>query len=76
MAHRLHNTLQRAAEELNDDVVALRRLFERQGVLAHQLTGSGSAYFAICASARQACCIAQRLRSAGVPWVCTSVTSA
>ena len=68
-ARRLHNGLQAPAESLNGDVRHVRRLFERLPVIGHQMSGSGSAYFGICASHCQALRIASRLRAAGVPWV-------
>ena len=68
-ARRLHNGLQAPAEALNSDVRQLRQLFERLPVIGHQMSGSGSSYFGICATRRQALGIASRLRAAGVPWV-------
>ncbi len=68
-ARRLHNGLQAPAECLNRDVRQMRRLFERLPVIGHQMSGSGSSYFGICASHRQAMGIASCLRAAGVPWV-------
>ncbi len=68
-ARRLHNGLQAPAEALNSDVRQMRQLFERLPVIGHQMSGSGSSYFGICASRRQAQGIASRLRAAGVPWV-------
>lgn len=76
LARTLHNTLQVPAEGLNADLRSLKQLFERENVVAHQMTGSGSAYFAICHSFRQACCIAARLRQAGIPWVQVSPAGA
>ncbi len=69
VARRLHNGLQAPAESLSSDVRELRRLFEQLPVVGHQMSGSGSSYFGICASRRQALHTAGRLRSAGVPWV-------
>jgi 4-diphosphocytidyl-2-C-methyl-D-erythritol kinase len=69
VARRLHNGLQAPAESLNPDVQRLRKLFEQLPVAGHQMSGSGSSYFGICASRRQAVRAASRLRSAGVPWV-------
>ncbi|MBC8113589.1 MAG: 4-(cytidine 5'-diphospho)-2-C-methyl-D-erythritol kinase [Candidatus Saccharimonas sp.] len=69
MARRLHNGLQAPAESLSSDVRGLRKLFEQLPVAGHQMSGSGSSYFGICASRRQALRVASRLRSAGVPWV-------
>ena len=68
-ARRLHNGLQAPAEALNSDVRQMRQLFERLPVIGHQMSGSGSSYFGICASRRQALGVASRLRAAGVPWV-------
>ncbi len=74
-AHRLHNSLQAPAESLNAEVSQLRRWFSGQGVVAHQMTGSGSAYFAVCATTRQARLLARRLRASGAPWVCETTTA-
>lgn len=74
VARCLHNSLQGSAEVLNPEVARLRDLFERQGVIAHQMTGSGSAHFALCSTAHHACCVAQRLRASGVPWVHATTT--
>lgn len=75
-AQALHNSLQTPAVRLNSQVAELQRILQRENVVAHQMTGSGSAYFAICYSVRQACCIAARLRQLGVSWVQVSCTSA
>lgn len=75
LARTLHNTLQAPAELLNPGIAAIQRYLQRENLVAHQMTGSGSAYFAICYSARQACCIAARLRQLGVPWVQVSHTA-
>ena len=65
----LLNDLQPPAEILNDDVRRLRERFNALPVLGHQMSGSGTSYFGICASSRHAAMIAARLRAAGVPWV-------
>lgn len=75
LARCLHNSLQPPAEQLNPEVVALLRLMGRQGAVAQQMTGSGSACFALCHSWRQAREIADRLRCMGVPWVCATTTA-
>jgi len=75
LARSLHNSLQPPAERLNPEVVALLRLMSRQGVIAQQMTGSGSACFALCHTWRQARDMADRLRACGVPWVCASSTA-
>jgi 4-diphosphocytidyl-2-C-methyl-D-erythritol kinase len=59
----LHNSLQRTAETLNDDVSRMKDAFSRLPVLGHQMSGSGTAYFGVCTSRRQANGIAARLRS-------------
>ena len=52
----MHNRLQAAASLLSPCVEKLRRVFAEFDFVAHQLTGSGSAYFGICrhAAARTA----------------------
>jgi 4-diphosphocytidyl-2-C-methyl-D-erythritol kinase len=50
----MHNRLQAAAEPLAPWLGALRDRFAELDVLAHQLSGSGSAYFAVCRDARHA----------------------
>ena len=69
VARYLRNDLQPPAERLNRDVLQLACLFNEQSVRGHQLSGSGTAYFGICRSRRQALAVAGRLRSRGVPWV-------
>lgn len=65
----LLNDLQLPAEALNDDVRRLRQRFSALPVLGHQMSGSGTSYFAVCASSRHAQTVASRLRASGVPWV-------
>jgi 4-diphosphocytidyl-2-C-methyl-D-erythritol kinase len=74
-AHRLLNSLQAPAEGLNPEVGDLRQRFDREGLVAHQMTGSGSAYFGVCASASEARRVAQTLRQGGVPWVVDTWTA-
>jgi len=62
----LHNRLQPAADTLTPWIGRLRDEFERQDVMGHQMSGSGSSYFALCRSARQARRIAARLRARDV----------
>lgn len=69
IARNMLNGLQAPAEDLNPEVRMLRELFERLPVLGHQMSGSGSSYFGVCHSQRQALNVAARLRSAEVPWV-------
>lgn len=64
-ARHLHNALQLPAEQLNADVVRLRRTFSRLPFLAHQMSGSGTAYFGLCSQLDQAQALAARVRSSG-----------
>ena len=69
MVRLLLNDLQAPAISLNDEVRQLRDHFNNLPVFGHQMTGSGSSYFGVCASSRHARMMAARLRSVGVPWV-------
>lgn len=62
----LFNALQKPAEALNEDVVKLKTQFDRLPVAGHAMTGSGTAWFGICSSARQARSISSRLRQEGL----------
>ena len=61
----LVNRLQPPAEELTPWVSRLSRTFAQMDCIGHQMSGSGSAYFGICRSARQARCLASRIRATG-----------
>jgi 4-diphosphocytidyl-2-C-methyl-D-erythritol kinase len=61
----LHNALQPPAEQLNTDVVRLRRTFSRLPFLGHQMSGSGTSYFGLCSQLDQAKALAAQVRSAG-----------
>jgi 4-diphosphocytidyl-2-C-methyl-D-erythritol kinase len=65
----LLNDLQAPAESLNDEVRQLRHQFHKLPVLGHQMTGSGTSYFGVCASSRHAQMMAARLRAVGIPFV-------
>jgi 4-diphosphocytidyl-2-C-methyl-D-erythritol kinase len=65
-AQLLQNGLQTPAEELNEEVRHLRTLFAALPVLGHQMSGSGTAYFGLCATRQQALHVAGRLRAAHV----------
>ena len=69
MVRLLHNDLQAPAESINEDVRELRKHFEKLPLIGHQMSGSGTSYFGICHSSRQAVIVAARLRQVGVPWV-------
>jgi 4-diphosphocytidyl-2-C-methyl-D-erythritol kinase len=58
-----HNRLQAAAATLTPWVERLRAIFDRLDCLAHQLTGSGSAYFGVCRHAQHARRLAAWLRT-------------
>jgi 4-diphosphocytidyl-2-C-methyl-D-erythritol kinase len=68
-ARLFHNALQPPAEQLNPEVSKLRTLFSNLPVLGHQMSGSGTGYFGLCASRRQAETVAARLRAAHIPCV-------
>jgi 4-diphosphocytidyl-2-C-methyl-D-erythritol kinase len=74
-ARMLDNRLEEAAETLTPWIARLRTEFARQGVLGHQMSGSGSSYFGICRHARHARRVAARLRSRRVGWVRAATTA-
>jgi 4-diphosphocytidyl-2-C-methyl-D-erythritol kinase len=59
----MHNRLQAAASLLSPCVEKLRRVFAEFDFVAHQLTGSGSAYFGVCRHASHARRLASILRT-------------
>jgi 4-diphosphocytidyl-2-C-methyl-D-erythritol kinase len=59
----MHNRLQAAASHLSPCVEKLRSVFAEFDFVAHQLTGSGSAYFGICRHASHARRLASILRT-------------
>ncbi|MFM7845279.1 MAG: 4-(cytidine 5'-diphospho)-2-C-methyl-D-erythritol kinase [Planctomycetota bacterium] len=72
----LHNGLQAAACELSPWVARLAKLLAKYEVAGHQMSGSGTTYFALCYHARQARQLAGRLQQAGVGAVYQAVTAA
>jgi 4-diphosphocytidyl-2-C-methyl-D-erythritol kinase len=72
----LHNGLQDAACELSPWVARLKQLFDQYAVIGHQMSGSGTTYFALCQHSRQARQLAGRLRQAGVGTVFSTMTAA
>ncbi len=62
-ARYFYNALQKRAEHLNPDVTHLRERFSAQTVLGHMMSGSGTAYFGLCANRFQAQAVAARLRA-------------
>ena len=72
---RMVNHLQAAAENLTPWITRLQSEFEKQDVLGHQMSGSGSSCFALCRSGRHARRIAARLRARCVGIVFSTSTA-
>lgn len=68
----LYNALQPAAELLNPELSHLKTLLSGQPVLGHVMSGSGTAWFGLCAHRRQARQIAARLRASSQAFVTTA----
>jgi len=62
----LFNRLQPAAETLSPWIERLRGVFGRQDVLGHGMSGSGTAYFALCRHAAHARRVARRVSGCGI----------
>ena len=62
----MHNALQPVAEQMNSEVTQLRKVFDSESLFGHMMSGSGSAYFGLCATQRQACRIASRFRNSKI----------
>jgi 4-diphosphocytidyl-2-C-methyl-D-erythritol kinase len=62
----LINDLQTAAATITPWINTLTSEFEKQDVLGHQMTGSGSSYFGLCRSRRHARRISARLRARNI----------
>lgn len=62
----LWNRLEAPASTLSPWIGRLRRWFDRWDFVGHQMTGSGSSYFGLCWSARQARRLAALARQAGL----------
>lgn len=58
------NALQEPAERLDASVTRLKRAFARQPFAGHMMSGSGTSYFGLCRSRRQAVHLAGRLKAA------------
>ena len=61
----LFNRLQAPASRLLPEIARLATCFDELGIAAHQMTGSGSAYFGICPNRRHALRAAGLLRQRG-----------
>ncbi len=68
IARHLHNRLQTAAAEMSSWIAKMQIAFNGLNCLGHQMSGSGSSYFGICANLKHARHAAARLRSAGLGW--------
>lgn len=68
-ARRFHNQLQPAAEELSPWIGRLKDLFSKLDVIGHQMSGSGTSYFALCHHGVHARQVAATLRARGVSQV-------
>lgn len=62
----LFNRLQHAAAVLTPWVDQIHRVMQRLSVLGHQLSGSGTSYFALCRNHRHARHVAGQLRATGL----------
>ena len=76
VGRQLVNDLQTAAASLTPWIQRLENEFSRQGVLGHQMSGSGSSYFGLCRSRRHARRVAARLRARNIGTVITAATTA
>ena len=72
----LHNRLEEAAVELSPWIARLRYWFAQRDVVGHQMSGSGTSYFAICRNDAQASRVAALARHAGLGAVFTASTPA
>jgi len=74
LGQHLYNRLQPPAQQLVPQVGQLAADFGRLGLVAHQMSGSGTAYFGICRHARHARQAAARLRGRGWQTVFSTAT--
>ena len=70
----VRNSLQPAAEQMTEWIGRIRHAMSRLPVVAHQMTGSGSSYFSICRTWREAQQVAARLRGQAWPVVVATTT--
>lgn len=70
---RLFNRLEVAADAMTPWLSRIRSQMQKMDVLGHQMTGSGSSYFAVCQNALHARRVANRLKGRNLGWIfCTS----
>lgn len=72
--HLVQNCLQGVAAKLCTEIERIADAMNRLPVLVHQMTGSGSSYFAVCRTWREARCVASRLRGQMWPFVTATQT--
>jgi 4-diphosphocytidyl-2-C-methyl-D-erythritol kinase len=74
LAGKLHNALERPAEQLNPDVAQLLGRLARVSASSCRMSGSGTACYVLCGTRRQARTLGARLRSqaAGRVWIVSS----
>lgn len=63
LAESMHNALQAPAETLCSQIEEIAKRFAAETGVAHQMSGSGSAYFGLCRNWRQARQVAARMRA-------------
>jgi len=63
MVRHLHNSLQGPAEQLCPLLKQVAQAFEAESFLAHQMSGSGTAWFGLCRTKTEANVMAARLRA-------------
>jgi 4-diphosphocytidyl-2-C-methyl-D-erythritol kinase len=66
LARSMFNRLQPAAERIAPWLQTVQQQFHQLDLLGHQMSGSGSAYFGVCRSARHALRVAAEVRSRAV----------
>jgi 4-diphosphocytidyl-2-C-methyl-D-erythritol kinase len=71
----LRNDLAPAAAALSPWMPRVERALARQDLWGHAMTGSGSSWFGICRSARQARRVAARLRAQGLGWALVAMSA-
>ena len=76
VGRQLVNDLQSAAAKITPWITRLENEFEKQNVLGHQMTGSGSTYFGLCHSRRHARRVTARLRARNIGTVINAATIA
>jgi 4-diphosphocytidyl-2-C-methyl-D-erythritol kinase len=76
IGRQLVNDLQTAAATITPWIQTLVSEFEKQNLLGHQMSGSGSSYFGLCRSRRHARRVASRLRARNIGTVSTAATIA